>query len=105
MSITWRGMKPVSSLLRRSSLVLLLGGLTAVAACSDEPEPESTPGTSAEYDGLSREQIESEASIMTIEEAESLGIVDTTIRVVPPMDPDSVEALENPIIPIDTAAQ
>ena len=43
-----------------------------------------------EYDGLSREQIELQAEPMTPAEAELLGIVDTTIRIEPPMSPDSV---------------
>ena len=101
MSMKWPGNQLVSDSARYRVLPLVFGILVA-AGCSDTPAADTSGGAAPEYDGLSREQIESEASMMTIEEAESLGIVDTTIRVVPPMNPDSVEALDNPILPLDT---
>ena len=56
------------------------GGESELPRSAEEPE----------YDGLSREQIELQAEPMTPAEAEELGIVDTTIRIEPPMSPDSV---------------
>jgi hypothetical protein len=67
------------------------------AACSNDaaPEPEfSDP----EYEGLSPEEIQLQAEPMTPEEAERLGIVDTTIRIESPINPDTVLP-----IPGDTA--
>lgn len=71
-----------------AALLLVLG----VGGCQDTvPERSAEPTRSSEeYEGLSREEIERRASSMTPEEAERLGIVDTTIRIEPPMDPDSV---------------
>jgi hypothetical protein len=60
-----------------------------VPACRTEPEDAPTASEPA-YDGLSREEIQRQAEQMTPAEAESLGIVDTTIRVEPPMNPDSL---------------
>lgn len=74
----------------------------ALWGCSDEPETEDT-AAEVEYEGVSSEEMQSEVEAMSLEEAERLGIIDTTIQIVPPMDPDSVEALDQPIIPIDTA--
>jgi hypothetical protein len=68
------------------SLVALL--LLAVA-CTPEMEPPPAVDE-PQYDGLTREQIEQQAEPMTPAEAERLGIVDTTIRIEPPMNPDSV---------------
>ena len=71
--------------------VVLVGG------CGAEPQPEPR-FSEPEYEGLTREEIERQAAAMTLEEAESLGIVDTTIRIEAPMNPDIVLA-----IPPDTA--
>jgi len=70
--------------------------LAIVAACSSEPD-DVPLYSEPEYDGLSREEIESRAEAMTPAEAELLGIVDTTIRIEAPMNPDSVLPL-----PVDT---
>lgn len=71
-----------------AALLLVLGA----GGCQESvPErPAEPPRSAEEYEGLSREEIERRASSMTPEEAERLGIVDTTIRIEPPMDPDSV---------------
>ena len=62
--------------------------LAAAAGCA--PEAESPIVEDPEFDGLTREQIEQQAEPMTPAEAERLGIVDTTIRIEPPIDPDSI---------------
>ena len=80
---------------RRNRPAGLLAGFLLVAACSGEtesPDPVAEP----EYDGLSREQIEMQAEPMTPAEAERLGIVDTTIRIEPPISPESVAPVAPP---------
>lgn len=73
---------------------MLLALFVAALGCvSESPEALDVPDT--EVEGLSREQIEQQAEPMTLEEAERLGIVDTTIRIEPPVNPDSV--IELPI--------
>ena len=53
----------------------------AAAACSDDSPPAAdTPAGAGAADGLSPEQIRSRAEPMTVEQAESLGIIDTTIH-------------------------
>ena len=68
-------------------LALLFALLSACGGTEPEPEPGASE---PEYDGLSREEIERQAEAMTPAVAESLGIVDTTIRIEAPMNPDSV---------------
>jgi len=77
----------------------LLGG------CSAEADVDPQPGVGdAEYRGLTREEIEMQAESMTPEEAERLGIVDTTIRLEAPIHPDSVIHLEEAhVLPTDTS--
>lgn len=76
-------MRPVISLV---SFVSLL-----VALSCDQTEVEPLPAFGEpEYEGLSREEIQTQAEAMTLEEAERLGIVDTTIRIEPPVNPDSI---------------
>lgn len=64
--------------------------LIILASGCGEESPEPPPVSDPEYEGISREEIERRAEPMTPEEAERLGIIDTTIRVEPPMNPDSV---------------
>lgn len=64
---------------------------TFLVGCGGGAEPDAPRAADEpEYDGLSREEIELQAEPMTPAEAELLGIVDTTIRIEPPMNPDSV---------------
>lgn len=81
---------------RRLSLLVTL---VAFAGCGAEPpSPGAESGVEeSAYDGLSPEEIEREASSMTLEEAERLGIVDSTIRIEVPTSPDSLL-----ILPLDT---
>jgi hypothetical protein len=73
----------------------LLGLIALTAGCGNGAD-DTPPGyTEPEFDGLSREEIELQAEPMTPEEAERLGIVDTTIRVESPIHPDSVPLLES----------
>lgn len=80
------GPRPLAARIPAVLLALLLLG-----AC-EQPEQEAPqpPLREPEYDGLSREQIEERASSMTPEEAERLGIIDSTIHIEPPINPDSV---------------
>ncbi|HUE96332.1 MAG TPA: hypothetical protein VMN39_06710 [Longimicrobiaceae bacterium] len=79
--------------------------LLAVAACG-EAEEDAPAATLPEYEGVSRDQLEAQIEAMTPEEAERLGVIDTTMGVGPPMDPDSVVPLGAPtIVPIDTGAR
>lgn len=84
--------------------MLVVLPLIMTGACESAPEEAAESQSEiridpAEYEGLSREEIEAQAEAMTLEEAESLGIVDTTIRIEPPVNPDSVLPF-----PIDTGA-
>ena len=96
----WLGEQRVYN--RSRSAALLLLALLA-AGCSSDASDDTLGADQEEFQGLSREQIETEFEPMSLEQAESLGIVDTTISIVPPIDPDSVEALGLPPIgPADT---
>ena len=80
-----------------STFVLGLTMALLAGACGGQPEQEAPPPLQEpEYDGLSREQIEERATSMTPEEAERLGIVDTTIHIEPPVNPDSLLIEEVP---------
>ncbi len=64
--------------------------LVVLSACGPaEQQVAEPPLREPEYDGLSREQIEEQASPMTPEEAERLGIIDSSIHIEPPINPDS----------------
>ena len=76
-----------------SVTVVLAGAVTACGDSLDEVQPPNAPGA-----GVSNEDMVGEATPMTLEEAESLGIVDTTVRVAPPVGPDSLP-LYNPTAP------
>jgi hypothetical protein len=78
----------------RATWVVLLTLLAATAGCqNDSADDAATTGDPA-FDGLSREEMERQASQMTPAEAESLGIVDTMIRAQPPTNPDTAFILE-----------
>lgn len=63
--------------------------LVALSACANEAEETVTEGE-AEFEGLSPDEMQRQAAPMTPEQAESLGIVDTTITVGAPIGADSV---------------
>jgi hypothetical protein len=67
----------------------LIAMLCFSAACGDT-DPEAAAPADETYEGLSREELQQQIESMTPQQAESLGIVDTTILMQPPMDPDSV---------------
>jgi hypothetical protein len=70
--------------------VVLTLGLALLSACGGaEPDPEPR-FSEPEYEGLTREEIERQAEAMTPEEAERLGIIDTTIRIEVPVGPDTL---------------
>ena len=90
---------------RRGRAAIVGMGLVLLAGCGGE-EVEPQAAELPEYDGLTTDQIQSQAEPMTQEEAERLGIVDTTIRTNPPMNPDSVILLDVPqVVPADTAGR
>lgn len=68
--------------------------LLPLASCGGADEASDASPNAAAADGevppLTREQIEAEAEAMSPEVAESLGIVDTTIRIQSPMPSESV---------------
>lgn len=66
-----------------------------VSGCGSSADDEQPSGAGA---GVSNEDMVDQAAPMTLEEAESLGIVDTTIRVAPPVGPDSLPVY-NPTSP------
>ena len=70
--------------------------LTALlAGCGGDGEPEDAPVEGA-VEGVSSEEMVGQASPMSLEEAESLGIVDTTVTVGPPVGPDSLSVPNSP---------
>ncbi|MEX2581954.1 MAG: hypothetical protein WD766_01695 [Gemmatimonadota bacterium] len=83
--------------LRQRLAVAALGAGMLLGGCNGEDEA-APAAVEPEYEGLSREQIEADATPMTPEEAERLGIVDTMIRLQPPMNPDSVVPLDSAVI-------
>jgi hypothetical protein len=74
----------------RARLATTLSLIVIAGACGGSAEP---PETSTVVDGevspLTREQIEEHAEAMSPEEAESLGIVDTTIAIEAPTPADT----------------
>lgn len=60
-----------------------------IAGCGSSGDDDQQPGSSS-VEGVSSEDMVGQAAPMTLEEAESLGIVDTTVRVAPPVGPDSL---------------
>lgn len=83
------------------------------AAAADSAAATDTTNRQA-LDGLSAQQVEAEASSMTPEQAEALGIVDSTIHVESMQSPDdsiiargrpsAAPAVPAPAAPADTAA-
>lgn len=68
-----------------------------VAGCGGSTEaPEATSAGDGEVRALTREQIQERAEAMSPEVAESLGIIDTTIRIERPMPPESLTV--NPFV-------
>jgi hypothetical protein len=82
--------------LRAIVVVALLAPLSAGCGAAEE-----TPGAAgeaeAEVPALTRDEIREHAEAMSPEVAESLGIVDTTIRIESPMPADSVRTA--PFVP------
>lgn len=74
--------------------------MVGLAACGDDPGEEAQPAEAAA--GVSREEMVGQATPMTLEEAESLGIVDTTVRVAPPVGPDSLPVYNPSNLPDDS---
>lgn len=73
--------------------VVMMLSLAALVACGgEESASEAGPPPAGEVGGLSREEIEASAAAMDPATAESLGIVDTTIRVERPIPADSAIA-------------
>jgi hypothetical protein len=68
---------------------------SALAACGGDAEPEEAAVEGA-VEGVSSEEMVGQASPMSLEEAESLGIVDTTVSVGAPVGPDSLPDLGSP---------
>ena len=83
---------PKSHLKRRGSRLghVFVVALLGLAGACGETEPEAAAPADEAFEGLSREELQQQIESMTPAQAESLGIVDTTIRLQPPMDPDSV---------------
>lgn len=78
-----------------AALLAIFLSIVLLAGCGggEEAPPEERPATTGEEEDvspLSREQLELQAEAMSPEVAESLGIVDTTIRVSRPVPPESV---------------
>ena len=69
-------------------IALLAGG------CATEEEAEPAEAGGAEAPALTRDEIQREAEAMSPAMAESLGIVDTTIRIERPMPAESVRPLQ-----------
>lgn len=68
------------------ALALVLVVFTACGGADDSSNDTTVEGA---VEGVSSEEMVGQASPMSLEEAESLGIVDTTVSVGPPVGPDS----------------
>lgn len=68
--------------------LLVCLGATACGGAESEPQEQIVPDTGV-IGGLSPEEIQRQVTPMSPEVAESLGIVDTTIRIEPQAAPDS----------------
>lgn len=70
-----------------------LAVLLVMVGCGGEPQARQASEPILEesaYDGLTPDEIRLQATSMTLEEAERLGIVDTTIRIEVPISADSL---------------
>lgn len=83
----YRGWSSFASVTLRALVALLL--LAAIPACGGEAE-EAPAEREAQFDGLTPDEMQRQAASMTPEQAESLGIMDTTITVGAPIGADSV---------------
>lgn len=85
--------------MRRYCVTIAAGSLlvaSAVACGGSAETPESTTTVDGEVRALTREQIRESAEAMSPEMAESLGIVDTTIRIESPIPAESVRMTPPP---------
>jgi hypothetical protein len=77
---------------RRMALAVLFAALMAAPACDRDREVvvEGAAGEEGAVEGLSPEQIRAQAEEMSPEQAEQLGIIDTTIHMENLANPDSL---------------
>jgi hypothetical protein len=80
-----------------AGLVLWLAIGAGCRAEGDAPQEFDDP----QYEGVSLEEMELQAEAMSPEEAERLGIIDTTIQITP-MNPDSLLPDEGGLMPPPT---
>ena len=74
----------------RAMVAVPLLAILGSACGATEETPEAEGATESEVPALTREEIQERAEAMTPAVAESLGIVDTTIRIESPMPAESV---------------
>lgn len=92
----------MTAVYRRVAVAAALALSLGAAACDrEESEPGAVPASDA-VDGLSREEIERQVEPMSPARAESLGIVDTTIRIEPPVPDGAVGPNGTPLPFADT---
>lgn len=80
--------------LAAARLLSALAVVLAASACAGGEPDESAVQSDPEAPALTREEIERQAEAMSPAMAESLGIVDTTIRIEPPVPAESIILLE-----------
>jgi hypothetical protein len=80
---------------RRTAVAVLFAGLMGAPACDRDRDVvvEGAAGEEGAVEGLSPEQIRAQAEEMSPEQAEQLGIVDTTIHMENLANPDSLVEL------------
>lgn len=83
--------RPLRAQLAISTLLAALAVLVGGCAAEDPGDAEAPAG--AEAPALTREEIQRQAEAMSPAMAESLGIVDTTIRIESPMPAESVRII------------
>lgn len=87
---------------RLGSVAVLIGMLAIAAGCGSDAEETRFGPDDPEYEGVSLEELERHAEPMTLEEAERLGIIDTTIRIEAPINPDSLQPGAGGLVPRDS---